>query len=198
MVTAELLARVFTAGKVYEQYVATAKPHERANWDGFHQRVKLTDAQRTLIGSFQRRINVLVLSGTWCGDCVQQCPIFDHIARANAATPEDPEAPGIDLRFVDRDQHRDLADRVMICGGHRVPTVIFMNEEHEFVAILGDRTLSRYRAMAAKYLGPSCPLPGAPVPADEIAASVQDWVNEFERVALLLRLSPKLRQKHGD
>lgn len=192
------LAAKFSAAKPYDQYVATAKPHERSNWDAFHARIRLTDAQRSLLASFQRRVNVLTLSGTWCGDCVQQCPILDHIARAHPAPAADPEAPGIDLRFLDRDQHRDLADHVMICGGHRVPTVIFLNEEHEFVAILGDRTLSRYRALASKYLGPACPLPGAPLPPDEIAASVQDWINELERVALLLRLSPKLRQKHGD
>ena len=26
----------------------------------------------------------------------------------------------------------------------------------------------------------------------------QDWLNEFERVQWLLRLSPRLRQRHGD
>ena len=30
------------------------------------------------------------------------------------------------------------------------------------------------------------------------ADTLQDWVNEFERVQLLLRLSTRLRQKHGD
>jgi hypothetical protein len=47
-------------------------------------------------------------------------------------------------------------------------------------------------------LGPACPLPGAPLPDDELAATLQDWLNEFERIELLLRLSPRLRRKHGD
>jgi len=76
--------------------------------------------------------------------------------------------------------------------------VVFMNEDFEFVGLAGDRTLSRYRALAARMLGASCPLPGAPVPEDEIAATLQDWVEEFERAQLLLRLSGKLRQRHGD
>jgi hypothetical protein len=139
-----------------------------------------------------------VISGTWCGDCVQQCPMFDHIARAHPAPASHSDAPGIDLRFLDRDKNPDLAGPLKICGGVRVPTVVFLNEEFDFIAILGDRTLARYRALAAKYLGPSCPLPGAPVPPDEVAATLQDWVDEFERVALLLRLSPKLRAKHAD
>ena len=29
-------------------------------------------------------------------------------------------------------------------------------------------------------------------------ATLQDWVDEFERAQLLVRLSPKLRQRHAD
>jgi hypothetical protein len=79
-----------------------------------------------------------------------------------------------------------------------VPTVIWMAEDFEFVSLLGDRTLPRYRAMAARQLGPACPLPGAALPADEAAATMQAWLDEFERVQLILRLSGRLRQKHGD
>lgn len=198
MLTPEFYRGKFQDAMPYGAYVETAKPHERTSWDAFHARVQLTDAQRGVLAGGSRRMNVLVLSGTWCGDCVHQCPMFDHIARAHPAPIEDPDAPGIDLRFLDRDKNLDLAEEVRICDGLRVPTVIFLNEDFDFVAILGDRTLSRYRALASKYLGPACPLPGAALPADEIAATIQDWVNEFERVSLLLRLSPKLRQKHAD
>jgi thiol-disulfide isomerase/thioredoxin len=190
MVSRDLLAAKFAAGLPYGAYVATGTPPQRENWARFEREVALTDTQRGLVGGFVRRINVLALSGTWCGDCVQQAPMLRQIERAN------PER--ITLRLLDRDAHRDLADRVMICGGPRVPTVIFLNEDHEFVGLLGDRTLARYRAMAAHRLGASCPLPGAPVPPDEVAATLQDWVDEFERVHLLLRLSPKLRLRHGD
>lgn len=191
MVTPENLKRSFEAGLSYEAYVGSGSPSQQANWkSSFDRMPALSDAQRSLLASFQREMKVLVISGTWCGDCVQQCPMFPRFAAASGGR--------IDLKFVDRDVHMDLAQRVMICGGHRVPTVIFMNEEFEFVSILGDRTLTRYRVMAAKSLGASCPLPGAPVPPDELAATMQDWLNEFERVQLVLRLSPKLRQKHGD
>ena len=68
----------------------------------------------------------------------------------------------------------------------------------EFVSLLGDRTLPRYRAMAARQLGPACPVPGAALPPDEAAATLQAWLDEFERVQLILRLSARLRDKHGD
>jgi len=143
-----------------------------------------------MIASWTRTMPVLVSSGVWCGDCVHQCPLMARIAEANPAR--------VDLRFVDRDAHRSLAERVMICGGLRVPTVIFMAEDFEFVSVLGDRTLDRYRAVAARQLGAACPVPGAPIETDELAATLRGWLDEFERVQLLLRVSARLRQKHGD
>lgn len=189
MVSADTLRIHFERGLGFGQYVATGSAARQESWRAAHGQARMSEAQRALVASFTRRMPVLVLSGTWCGDCVQQGPMLARIAEAN---------PLIDLRFVDRDEHIDLADQVRICGGHRVPTVVFMAEDYEFVSLLGDRTLSRYRAIAARQLGPSCPLPGAAVPPEEMEATMQDWVNEFERVHLILRLSPRLREKHGD
>lgn len=197
MLEPDLLRTRFRAGLHYTDYVATAKPHERAGWDAFARRVKLSPEHTALARSFTRRINVLVISGTWCGDCVQQCPILAAIAAADPALP-DSDARGIDLRFIERDANLDFADHFKICGGHRVPAAIFMNEDFDFISLMGDKTLARFRIQAAAALGASCPLPGAPVPADEVAAVTQGWMDEFERVALLLRLSSKLRQRHGD
>lgn len=189
MITADRLKSQFALGLDFKSYLATAKANERPGWDAFTARVKLSAEQRALIASFERQINVLIISGTWCGDCVQQVPILAAIAECN---------PKISLRLIDRDANLPFADHFKICGGHRVPAVIFMNEDFDFVSLLGDKTLARFRRLAAASLGASCPMPGAPVPADEVAAVTQEWINEFERVALLCRLSAKLRQRHGD
>lgn len=187
--SAEFLQSKFDAGLSFDDYLAT-DPVRAEKWRTVHQRAQLTDAQRQLIASFTRTMPVLISSGIWCGDCVQQCPLLQRIAEANPRM--------IELRLVDRDEHLDLSQRIMINAGLRVPTVIFMAEDFEFVHLLGDRTLSRYRAVAARQLGPHCPLPGAPIGDDELSATIQNWVNEFERVHLLLRLSQRLREKHGD
>jgi len=190
MLTPMELKGVFEAGLDYDRYVATGTPEQQASWKKFDGQVMLTPEQRLLLGTFKRRMPVLVISGTWCGDCVQQVPMFDHLARAGGGS--------IDLRLVDRDEQKAVSDRVKICGGNRVPTVIFMNEDFEFVGLAGDKSLSRFRALAARSLGAACMLPGASIPKDEIAATLQDWCDEFERCQLLLRLSAKLRQRHGD
>lgn len=190
MLTPDEVRGVFEAGLPYDQYVATGKPHEQENWRAFERGVALTDTQRSLLGGFVRRVDALIVSGTWCGDCVQQCPMLGAIERAN------PEK--IRVRFVDRDEHMDIAERLMICGGTRVPVGLLLNEDADVLAMVGDRVLSRYRAMAARQLGGACPLPGAPVAADEVAATLQDWVDEIERAHLICRLSTKLRQRYGD
>lgn len=187
---AAYLRQKHEAGLSYEAYVATGTQTQQDNWDRIHQSASLTAAQRKLVESFTRRLNVIALSGIWCGDCVQQGPLIQHIAAAN------PQA--IDLRWLDRDAHRDLQERVRINAGDRVPVLLFCAEDYELVGWYGDRTLARYRALAARQLGGACPLPGAPVPADELAATLADWLDEFERVHLLLRLSARLRQVHGD
>lgn len=190
MLTNSLLQSKFQSGHPFAAYVATGTPDQQSKWRDFHGKVKLTGDQHSLLASFTRPVNILIVSGTWCGDCVQQVPMFDHIERAN---------PGkLTLRIVDRDKNPDLAESLKICSGFRVPTVIYLNEDFDFCAMMGDRSLARYRAMAAAKLGASCPLPGAPVPPDEIAATLQDWINETERVQLMLRLSPKLRQRYAD
>lgn len=86
----------------------------------------------------------------------------------------------------------------MLCGGLRVPVVLILNEDFDVLSVEGDRSLARYRALAARQLGPACPLPGAPVPDDEVAATRQDWVDAFERAHLMARLSTKLRQRYAD
>ena len=194
MITQPQLKAAFDAGLSYEKYLATGTPAQQRDWRDFERRARseasLNTDQRALLSDFSRRVNVLVISGLWCGDCAQQCPLLAMIAER----VEDL----VDLRFVDRDEHAALAEQVKICGGLRVPTVIFMNEDFEFVALAGDKSLSRLRALAKRNLGAVCPLPGAPVPSDEIAATLADWLSELERVHLLLRLSPKLRQRHND
>ncbi|MEM9415790.1 MAG: thioredoxin family protein [Planctomycetota bacterium] len=177
-------------GHDYADYVAAGTPDQQAGWAKVYEQVELTDAQREMLGGFVREMRVLVVSGVWCGDCVRQGPMLQRIAEASNGK--------VDLKWFDRDEHMDLQEKVKVCAGNRVPMVIFAAEDFELVGYEGDKLLSRYRAMAKTALGPSCPLPGAPVPQDELDAELSDWVDAFERVHLLLRLSGRLRKKHGD
>ena len=195
---ADYLRDKHAAGLSWDEYLSTGKPEQREAWERIYEQASLDESQRAVVEGFERRVNVIALSGMWCGDCVQQGPLMQRIAEAKRAPRDEPEAAGVDLRWLDRDEHMDLQERVSICGGNRVPVLVFMAEDYEPVGWYGDRTLSRYRRIAEQKLGTMCPLPGAAVPQDEMDATLGDWLDEFERVALLLRLSGRLRERHGD
>jgi thiol-disulfide isomerase/thioredoxin len=180
----------FQGALPYAEFMARhGTPAYDASWRRTFEQVVLTPAQRELLGKFTRETNVLVLAGAWCGDCSSQCPIFDRFAEA---------APVLTVRYLDRDAHPEAQQELAINGGHRVPVVVFISEDGYEVARYGERTLSRYRALMAQQAGEVC-ASGVGTAGDPLLAQVtQDWLNEFERVQWLLRLSPRLRLKHGD
>jgi thiol-disulfide isomerase/thioredoxin len=160
-----------------------------ARWRATFDAVKLTDAQTKLLKSFTRETNVLVLAGAWCGDCSSQCPIFDRFAEA---------APVLKVRYLDNAAHPDVQEELSINGGKRVPVAVFFSEDGYEVLRYGERTLSKYRQMTRDFAGESCPT-GIGTSDDPLLARVtQEWLDEFERVQWLLRLSARLRKKHGD
>lgn len=187
---ASYLADQFAAGFPYDRYVASGDPEQQRRWQQVYEAAGLSESQQKLAGAFSRDMKILVISGIWCGDCVQQVPLLQRIVEANHAR--------LAMRIVDRDVHRHLVDELYINGGSRVPVVLFLAEDFELCSICGDRTLRRYRAMATRQLGAACPVAITPPDPDELAATLQDWLDEFERIQLMLRLSTRLRQKHGD
>jgi len=184
------LSQKFAAALPYASYLATGTEEQQRRWTQVYNVATIPPPQSQLISAFTRDMKILIISGIWCGDCVQQCPLLQRIAESNATR--------LDLRLIDRDLHKDLSSQFQINAGDRVPVVLFLSEDFELCSTAGDRTLTRYRALAKKQLGASCPLAIAPPDPDETAATLQDWLNEFERIQLMLRLSPRLRQKHND
>jgi hypothetical protein len=188
---ATFLQQKFADALPYHAFVALGEPdgHHR-QWHERYAQLELTDAQQTLVSSFEREINVLCLTGTWCGDCALQGAAMQRVAEAS------PDR--ITIRFLLRsDAHADLIVPNQINGGFRVPVTWFMAEDFEAVSRFGDRTLSRYRSMARKALSERSNVL-VPPPADPVRAVLAEVLDEFERVHLLLRLSGRLREKHGD
>lgn len=183
-------SQTWAAALPYAQFLAQhAEPRHQERWARTYEQVALTDDQRALLTTFTREMHLLCVAGAWCGDCVLQCPIMEKIQEAS---------PVIHVRFIDRDKHRDIQDELAINAGRRVPVTVFLAEDFEEIGRFGERTLSTYRRIARDRLGPSCPTGIVPPDDAYLGAVTADWVNEVERMQLLLRLSPRLRAKHGD
>src|SRR6516162_2339200 len=90
----------FQRGLPYEAFLARyANEGQKERWRKMRQQIALTNEQQKLLAGFTRQMNVLCLAGAWCGDCINQCPMFEHFAQA---------APVIQVRYLDRDDHADV------------------------------------------------------------------------------------------
>ncbi len=192
LLTPDVLRTKFEQGLPFADFVTRGEPEgHRPPWDQRYGQLELSAEQHALVNSFTREMNVLCISGTWCGDCALQGSAMARVAEANPQR--------IHLRFLLRsDEHADLVVKAQINAGLRVPVTWFMAEDFEPVSRFGDRTLSRYRAMARKQLPPDLANVLAAPPADPVREVLQEVLDEFERVHLLLRLSARLREKYGD
>lgn len=174
----------------YPDYLTTGNGREQAAWARAEAAIPaLPDDASTRLDPAGRTVNVLCLSGIWCGDCVRSVPIVARLAEA--------AGPPLDFRLVDRDAIPELRDELRVLGAMRVPMVVFLTEDFHEIGRWGDRPLTVYREKAATELGAACPLPGS-ADGGALAAETAEWLDVFERMILMARLAPPLRARHGD
>lgn len=186
----ELWKTAFAAALPYAQYLATDPP-KAERWVTMGRQIPpLTADEKARLQGHERIMNVLVSSGIWCGDCVRQGPMLEQIAKACG--------PKTTLRWIDRDADERVKNELRVVGAERVPMILFLTEDFWELGRFGDRLLSVYRAKARRELGAACSTGLFAPPDDELRAEQAEWIDIFERMLLMARLSPPLRARHGD
>jgi hypothetical protein len=185
----DFFRRYYALGLPYEEYVASGEERQIANVRNYESLIALTPAQATLLGSYVRRMHVLVLSGLWCGDCTRQIPMLAAIERA---------CPLIEMRYLDSRSHPELHEELRINGAMKVPVVVVLSEDFFELSRFGDRHLSVYRRKAATECGPACETGLVPPSEEALATELSEWCDYFERLQLMLRLAPMLRKRYED
>jgi thiol-disulfide isomerase/thioredoxin len=179
----------FEQASEYEAYLEGSKHEYIQRWRDSEERVPaLSEGQLKRLQGYDRELNVLVYSGIWCGDCSRQGPLLKEVAEACGEKAH--------IRFIDRETSQELKDELRIVGATRVPMVVFLSEDFWEMARFGERTLSVYRAKAARDVGREYDAGILSPKARE--REFAEWVDIFERVLIMLRLSPPLRRRHGD
>ena len=179
----------FAKALSYQDYLTTGEQTHQQRWTEHYQAVMLSTPQQDLIKTFTRQLNILFMSGIWCGDCVRQGPLVQRIAEANEL---------INLRFIDNKEHPELAEELRLNGASKVPVAVFCSEDFFELARFGDRHLSIYRKKLSEELGPAC-ASGLIVPEEDVLRrDLQDWLDLVERVQAMLRLAPMLRRRYND
>jgi hypothetical protein len=185
----ELFTRYFEQGLTFDDYLKTGSETERGKWEMFKNKLSLNAEQQSVISNFKRKMPVLVLSGIWCGDCARQGPMIHAIELASKV---------LDVRFIENKKNPELQDELRINGAEKVPVIVALSEDFFEVERFGDRHLSVYRKKFASELGAACDAGILPPAGTELETELNEWVNWFERVQLILRLAPALRKRYND
>lgn len=188
-IRSDFFKQYFAAALPYDKYLETAKPQHRQRWESLATTINLSPVQKQLLGSMSRKMNILVLSGTWCGDCARQGPMLKAIADSSNK---------IDLRFIDNGENPKLQDELMINGAKKVPVVVVLSEDYFEIARFGDRHLSVYRRKLEQETGPACDAGILPPSKEELDKETSEWMDFFERAHAVLRLAPMLRRRYND
>jgi hypothetical protein len=181
----------FSRALEYDAYLSASDPARAQRWRDMEGKIPpLAEEEKRRLSGHGRRMNVLVYSGVWCGDCVRQGPMLLRIAQACG--------PDVRVRLIDREASAALGEELRILAGLRVPVVVFLSEDFCEAGRFGDRMLAAYRAKAARELGPACETGIVAPPLEQLRAEQAEWVDVFERMLLMLRLAPALRERYGD
>ena len=178
----------YEQAKSYAEYLLSGNANEQQRWNAYSKQLSPSEAQIARIRDFRRQMPVLVLSGIWCGDCARQGPLFETIEKAN---------PLLAFRYIDNRQNPELQKELRINGAEKVPVLVTFSEDFFELARFGDRHLSVYRRKLETELGVACD-PGFGAPGSELSQELNEWIDYFERLQAMLRLSPMLRKRHGD
>jgi thiol-disulfide isomerase/thioredoxin len=173
----------------YETFIGGVDPRFAERWREREERTpELTEEQLSRLQGYDRKLNVLVYAGAWCGDCARTVPMLKRIADACGDK--------VTVRVIARETSEELQDELRILGALRVPVVVFLSEDFFEVGREGDRPLSVYRAKAAREAGKEYEA-GILTPK-AISAQFDEWVDHFEKALIMLRLAPFYRKRYND
>ncbi|MEO9512446.1 MAG: thioredoxin family protein [Flavobacteriaceae bacterium] len=88
-------------------------------WD---KTLKVSPETETKISNNKKRLTLLVLSESWCGDASPSLPVMNKIAELN---------PNIELRILLRDENLELMDEFLTNGSRSIPKLIVLDRENE-------------------------------------------------------------------
>lgn len=122
-------------------------------------------------------VRMLILSEDWCGDCTDNLPIVDRIAR---------ESGKLDVRIVSRDANLEIADAHLKYGKFRsVPLMLFLNKDGNVVGTFIERpeAVTELRAQKRREIYEQHPEFGTPETAatlpEETRAALSSALSEM-------------------
>ena len=110
-----LLADGKTTGPKQSESMFNYGRLNRARMERLEKTIEIDDSTRSRIAELDADWIWLVITEGWCGDAAQNIPLIEKIAAAN---------PGIETRYILRDEYPELMDGFLTNGSRSIPKLI--------------------------------------------------------------------------
>jgi len=108
---------IFESGMTFEQWLTAAESVQ--NREAMEQELAAQELEphiEALLGALPRPVYVVAIAEDWCGDVRRHVPVLQRLARA---------APNLEVRYITREQHKDVFVRFLTNGGEAIPSLSF-------------------------------------------------------------------------
>jgi thiol-disulfide isomerase/thioredoxin len=112
---------IFESGMPFEEWLRAAESDQ--NREAMEQGLvgqELEPHIEALLGALPRPVYVVAIAEDWCGDVRRHVPVLQRLARA---------APNLEVRYITREQHKDVFVRFLTNGGEAIPKFIFLSAQ---------------------------------------------------------------------
>jgi thiol-disulfide isomerase/thioredoxin len=105
----------------FEEWLAAAESdqHREAMERGLAD-LQLEPQIEALLGALPRPVYVVAIAEAWCGDVRRHAPVLQRLAQA---------APNLKVRYISREQHKDVFVRFLTNGGEAIPKFVFLSDQ---------------------------------------------------------------------
>jgi thiol-disulfide isomerase/thioredoxin len=112
---------IFASGKTFQEWLAHAE-HDmnRKEMERVLAVQELEPQIEALLAALPRPVYVVAIAEDWCGDVVRHAPVLQRLAEA---------APNLDVRYISREQHKDVFVRFLTNGGESIPKFVFLSNQ---------------------------------------------------------------------
>ncbi|CAM3384276.1 thioredoxin family protein [Zobellia roscoffensis] len=146
----------------------------------FDKTVKVSAEDAEAIAKLDKKVQLIVLTESWCGDAAPALPVINKVAQLN---------DNIDFKVVLRDENVDLMNQFLTNGGMSIPKLIVWDEENqEVLADWGPRP-----ELAAKLVADHKEKYGELL--SEIKEEIQQWYNKDKGQSTLKEVLTRLPLK---
>ena len=112
---------IFESGMPFEEWLEAEESdmNRKAMERGLADQ-ELEPHVEALLGALPRPVYVVAIAEGWCGDVVRHAPVLERLAQA---------APKLEVRYITREQHKDVFVRFLTNGGEAIPKFVFLSSQ---------------------------------------------------------------------